>query len=131
MSSSEQLTPRQRRAIEALLTARNVTDAAQAAGISRRTLTGWLTLSTFQAALKQAQGEVIGATVRRLADVTGLAVDTLQNVMGSSNAEDRDKVRAANIALSRLPELLQIHDFEERLARLEAAAQGAKDDKSK
>jgi phage terminase small subunit len=119
MGKDGQLTTRQRRAIDALLTSRNVTDAAYKAHVSRRTLTGWLALPHFQAELKAASAEVVDATIRRLSDATGTAVDVLTGAMLSVLSAESVKVNAANIVLQRLYDLKTIGDFEQRLAALE------------
>jgi phage terminase small subunit len=120
MGKDGQLTPRQERAIDALLTSRNVTDAAFKAHVSRRTLTGWLALPHFQAALKRRTSEMIDATIRRLSDATGTAVDVLQGAMLSVLSPENVKVNAANIVLQRLYDLKTLGEFEARLAALEA-----------
>jgi transposase len=50
-TETEALTRRQRRAITALLGARTLEAAAQAAGVSRKTLSRWMTKPAFRAAL--------------------------------------------------------------------------------
>ena len=113
------LTPSQRRAIAALLLERDNRAAAKASGIAERTLARWLTLPIFREALEAAETEAVDSSLRRLASVTGLAVDTLLAIMENPGAKPAQRLTAANIALSRYPELRDSQEFNERLRRLE------------
>ncbi len=116
------LTGRQARAIAALLKEKDVSAAAKAAKVGERTLYRWLTEdAAFQRELQAAEGRAISGAVRRLADLTGTAVETLRGVMLATDAPLSAKVRAADIVLSRLLDLRQMVDFEARLADLEDA----------
>jgi hypothetical protein len=57
---------KQEDAIAALLTQRNVEEAARAAGISVRTLLRWLKLPEFQTAYRQARRDAFGQATARL-----------------------------------------------------------------
>jgi len=120
MATNGNLTPAQRRAIAALLTERDVKAAAKAAKIAERTLYRWVTESaTFQTELQAAERAAIDAAIRRLADLTGQAVDTLQEVMSNKEATPGARVQAANIALSRLLDLKELAELERRLTAIE------------
>lgn len=106
--------------MQALLTERTIGDAAEAAKVSRRTLTTWLGDAQFCAELRKATGEAIDATVRRLTHLSASAVDTLSDAMGSGELTGV-RVRAADIVLGRLLALRELHDLEQRIAALEAA----------
>ena len=121
MTNTEGLTPKQQRAIQALLTERTITDAASKAGVSRRTLTVWLADEQFCAELSKTPTQAMDSTVRRLASLSGQAVDVLQTAMADEDTTTGAKLRAADIALGRLLSLRELHDFEQRLAALEAA----------
>lgn len=115
------LSSQQRRAIRALLTARTVEDAAQVASVSRATLHRWLTDATFCDELRQAERDALAAVTRRL---TALAIDAAQvlaDTMSDAEAKRADKLRAADIALSKVLDLRTLNDMETRIAALEAA----------
>ena len=120
MAQSDTLKPAQLRAVAALLVERDVRAAAKAAGVSERALWRWMDLPDFQRELKQAEARAVDAAVRRLADLTGEAVDTLRAVMADTEAPAGSRVTAANAALSRLMDLKQLNDLEGRLAAVEA-----------
>ena len=117
-----ELSPRQRAGINALMTCRTAKAAAAAVGVSERQLLKWLTLPEFQAALREAQRIALDTTVRRLAELSGQAVDTLRDVM-RDEATPGVKVRAADVSLSQLMRLSELADLEARITALEAAAQ--------
>jgi hypothetical protein len=56
---------KQEDAIAALLTQRNVEDAARTAGVGTRTLLRWLKTPEFDAAYRQARREAFGQTIAR------------------------------------------------------------------
>ena len=81
MADTGTLTPSQKRAIAALLTERDTRAAAVKAGVKERSLYRWLTLPDFKAELQEAEKRSIDAAIRRLAELTAQAVDTLREVM--------------------------------------------------
>ena len=63
-------------AIEALLTQRNVEEAARAAGIGKQTLIRWLKLPEFQADYREARRTAVSRTNGRLQQASGAAAST-------------------------------------------------------
>jgi transposase-like protein len=117
------LTARQLAAIDALLTAPTIGDAAAAAGVHRNTLRKWLQDAQFCTALHTAGDERIAATVRRLASLSGQAVSVLAEAMAAADTWPA-RIRAADIALARVLQLRELHELERRIAALEAAQNG-------
>jgi len=117
------LTPKQSKAIAALMQARTVSDAANAARVSERTLLRWLALPEFQTALRQAGQDAIDQAVRRLTDLTGKAIDTLSAEMQNDDAPPSAKIRAADVVLSRLMNLRDLNEIERRISELERKIQ--------
>src|ERR1700681_4321921 len=72
---------KQEDAIAALLTQRNVEDAARAAGIGVRTLLRWLKIPEFQKAYRDARRAAFGQAVARLQQGTSAAATTLLKTM--------------------------------------------------
>ncbi len=120
----DELTPAHRRAIAALLTERDIRSAAKAAGVGERTLYTWLDDSAFRRELKAAESQAIDQAVRRLSELSGTAIDTLKAAMKNRRAATSARVRAADIVLSRLLNLKELHDLESRIAALEEARGG-------
>jgi phage terminase small subunit len=117
----ENLTPRQRKAIESLLTTGDITDAAKAAGVSRDTLYRWMKDDLFQEALQKGTQQAIDGLSRSLMQLGDQAIKTLRDAMTDKMVVTSTKIRAANITLVRMLQLKELADVEARLAKLEEA----------
>jgi len=113
-------------AIEALLTQRNVEEAARAAGIGTQTLIRWLKIPEFQADYLEARRTAVSQTNGRLQQASGAAASTLFKIMVDGNASDSARVRAADSVLDRANQAIDSEDVQVRLAALEQAAKQAK-----
>jgi len=113
-------------AIAALLTQRNVEEAARAAGIGARTLLRWLQLPKFQAAYRQARREAFGQAVARLQQGTSAAATTLLKTMIDPATPASVRVRAAEAIFNRAAKAIEIEDIEARVSDLERAAETAR-----
>ena len=117
--STPDLKPQQRRAIAALLTERDIRGAALKCEVSERVLYRWLELPEFKAELRAASKQSIDTAILRLSELSGQAVDTLREVMTDKEAAAGTRVQAANIALSRLLDLRELQELEDRLQKIE------------
>jgi hypothetical protein len=117
---------KQEDAIAAVLTQRNVEDAARAAGIGVRTLLRWLKLPEFQNAYRQARREAFGQAIARLQQGTSAAATTLLKVMIDPSAPASVRVRAADSVFNHAAKAIEIEDIEARVAALEQAASSGK-----
>ena len=115
------LTPRQVKAVAALLDPANRSNeaAAAAAGVGKRTLQDYLSDPDFQAELQAAQSAMIGEATRRLTSLCGLAVDALAECLGPYTNE-KTAMTAAVAVLDRVLKFKELAEFEQRLAALEA-----------
>jgi len=109
-------------AIAALLTQRNVEDAARAIGIAPNTLLRWMKLPEFQAAYREARRAAFGQSVARLQQASSAAVSTLLKVMIDPATPASTKVRAADSVLDHSAKSIEIEDIEARVSELERAA---------
>jgi len=119
MSKNDTLSPKKQRAIEVLTTSGNVTEAARAANVSRKTLYRWLREPAFMEALEAVTQESLATLSRSLVRLGNLAAATLARAMVDNTAATGAKVRAADIVLARLLQLRELVSIESRLARLE------------
>ena len=117
---------KQEDAIAALLTQRNVEEAARAAGIGARTLLRWLKLPEFQDAYRQARREAFSQSIARLQQGTSAAATTLLKVMIDPNAPASVRVRAADSVLNHASKAIEIEDIEARLSELERATEASR-----
>jgi len=112
-------------AIAALLTQRNMDEAARAVGVAPKTLLRWLQIPEFQAAYRKARRDAHGQSIARLQQATSAAVSTLLNVMVDPSTPASTKVRAADSVLDHSAKSIEIEDIEVRVAELERGAEAA------
>ena len=113
-------------AIAALLTQRNVEEAARAAGIGTQTLLRWLKIPDFQAAYREARRAAVSQSNARLQQASSAAVSTLLKIMVDANAPASTRVRAADRVLDHAKHSIEYEDIEVRVAALEQAVELAK-----
>lgn len=122
---TEKTNAQQRKAVEALLTFGTVTAAAEAAGVTRRTLYRWQQQPEFVAALKQAEQAALTELSRALAGLGVAAVDALRDALSKSEKMNH-RLRASEIAIANLLRVRELIEIEERLQALEEAMHGKK-----
>ena len=122
------LTPKQMKAVEALMLTGETASAATAAKVTRNTLYRWMKQPDFQAAVRDAEAQAIDEVSRVLIRLSKSAVGTLAAAMAERDAPIGPRIRAADITLSRLLQVRELAVLEDRLTALEAAAgiEGAK-----
>ena len=124
MASNGSLNTKQRRAIAALIEARTIQDAAQAAGVGERTLYRWLEDPIFARELNKAEGNLIKSAVAALVGDMLQNFDVIKMIRDNTQAADGVRLRAASILDSSLLRWKEMDDLEERIARLEEAIYG-------
>jgi hypothetical protein len=113
-------------AIAALLSQRNVDEAARAAGMGTRTLMRWLQIPEFQAAYRQARRDAFGQSIARLQHASSAAASVLLKVMLDPSAPASSRIRAADSVLDHAAKAIEIEDIEVRLSELEKATEASK-----
>ena len=106
-------------AIAALLSQRNVEEAARVAGIGTQTLIRWLKIPEFQTAYREARRAVVSQSNARLQQASSAAVSTLLKIMVDPSAPASARVRAADRILERAKQGVENEDIEVRVAALE------------
>jgi len=125
---SEKLSPKQEAAVLALLSARNVEEAAKVVGVTPRTLYRWQKEPSFDAAYQAAKRAAYGQSIARLHHLSGAAVSTIGKVMLDPATPPATKVRAADSVLEHTEKAIQLEGIEARLAELERVAEQTKAD---
>jgi hypothetical protein len=115
-------------AIVALLTQRNIEEAARSINVAPKTLLRWLQVPEFQAAYLEARRDVYSQSMARLQQASSAAVSTLVKIMVDPAVPASTRVRAADSILDHGKQAIEIEDVEVRVAALEAAASGGQDD---
>jgi hypothetical protein len=109
-------------AIAALLTQRNIDEAAKTVGIAPNTLLKWMKLPQFQTAYREARRAAFGQAVARLQQGTSAAATTLLKTMIDTNTPASVRVRAAEAIFNHAAKAIEIEDIEARVSELERAA---------
>ena len=117
-------TRKKEEAIAALLTQRNIEEAARAVGIGTQTLLRWMKVPDFDKAYREARRAAFSQSVARLQQASGAAVSTLLKIMVDPGAPPSTRVRAADSVLDHSAKSIEIEDIEARVAALERAAEG-------
>jgi len=108
-------------AVAALLTQRNIEEAANSIGVSTKTLLRWQRTPEFQKAYREARRAAHSQSIARLQQASSAAVTTLLKVMVDPGAPHSTKVRAADSVLNHSAKAIEIEDIDVRVAALEAA----------
>ena len=122
----EKLGRKQEEAIAALLSQRNIEEAARAAGVGTRTLIRWLKLPEFRVAYREARRAAFSQSIARLQQASSAAATTLLKIMLDVNAPASTRVRAADNVLDHAKQAIELEDIEARVALLEEATEKTK-----
>jgi hypothetical protein len=114
-------------AVVALLTQRNLDEAAKSIGIAPNTLLRWQKLPEFQTAYREARRNAFAQSIARLQQASSAAVSVLVKIMIDPTAPHSTRVRAADSVLDHAAKAIEIEDIDVRVSALEEAA--AKDPK--
>ena len=115
----EKLGRKQEEAIAALLSQRNIEDAARMAGVGARTLIRWLKLPEFGKEYRKARREAVHQSVARLQQATGAAASVVLKLMTDPNIPAAVRLRAAECVFDRAIKGVELEDIEARVAELE------------
>jgi len=113
-------------AVAAMLTQRNIEEAARSVGISTATLMRWQKLPEFQEAFREGRRAAFGQCIARLQQASGVAVSVLLKVLADPATPASVRVRAVDSVLSHAAKGIEIEDIEARVAALELAAKASK-----
>jgi len=113
-------------AIVALLTQRNVEEAARSIGINGNTLLRWLEMPEFKVAYRQARWTAYSQCIARLQQASTAAVSTLLKTMVDPATPPSTRVRAADSILAHTVKGIETENIEARVAELELAAEQRK-----
>ncbi len=110
-------------AVAAMLTQRNLEEAARAVGVGATTLLRWQKEPEFQKAFRQARRDAYSQSIARLQQGTTAAATTLLKTMIDPATPASVRVRAAEAIFNHAAKAIEIEDIEARVAALELAAE--------
>jgi len=112
-------------AIAALLSQRNIEEAARTIGVAPNTLLRWMKEPEFDTAYRQARREAFSQSIARLQQASGAAVSTLLKIMVDPSTPASTRVRAADSVLDHSAKAIELEDIEVRVSELERAAEAS------
>jgi hypothetical protein len=113
-------------AIAALLTQKNIEEAARAANIGANTLLRWLQVPEFQDAYRKARREAVQQAVARMQQATGAAAITILKLMTDAGVPAAVRLRAAECVFDQAIKGVELEDVEARVSELERLARETK-----
>src|SRR5262249_134938 len=113
------LTGRQQRAINALLSEPSIIKAAEAAKVSKATMYRWLADAQFSTALKEARGRALESTLTGLQGASVKAVETLYDMMNDEKVSAAARVNAAGKILEMSLRVRDLIVNEDRISAIE------------
>jgi hypothetical protein len=119
LSENIALPANQIKAIESLLQTGNITKAAEAAGVTRRTIQRWMKDEGFKRVLREAESLALAAVASAMAGNTEKAVETLPKILDDGVATNSEKIQAARAYLGALPQVRVLGSIEQRISELE------------
>ena len=114
-------------AIAALLSQRNIEEAARFVNIGTKTLLRWLQLPEFDRAYREARRAAFSQSIARLQQASSAAAATLLKIMVDPTAPAASRIRAADSVLDHAAKAIEIEDIEARVSELERVAESTKD----
>lgn len=123
------MTPKKQKALVALLTQPTKEKAAAAAGITSKTLRGYLDDPEFQAEYRKVFAGLVRDATRKAQQTLNPAISVLQEIMEDGDENGQVRVSAARSVLEYGMKLTEQTDILDRLRELEAAMEVGKDGK--
>ncbi len=114
-------TRKREEAIAALIAHSTIAQAAKSCHVAESTLLRWLSEPEFSEAYRQARRQCVENAIGHLQQASGAAVETLLEVMKNPLASSSAKIASARSVLDYAFKGIELQDFEERLAAMEAA----------
>ena len=119
MEEMTELTRRQNQVLTALLTEPTLGDAAEVAGVSKRTIQNYLSTPEFLSELRHKQNIIVNLVTANLVASMTEAVGVLRRIMHDGEATLATQSRAADSLLRHAKEMLELGELSERLVALE------------
>ncbi len=113
-------------AVAAMLTQRNLEEAARSIGVGAATLLRWQKEPEFQKAFLEARRHAYSQSIARLQQGTTAAATTLLKTMIDPGTPASVRVRAAEAIFNHAAKAIEIEDVEARVTVLELASEQSK-----
>lgn len=114
--------------LHAVMTSKNLAEAAQKLGMSRSGLWNRTQTKEYQELQAQTRSEALQATVDTLRNVLPDAVQTIYSVMKADDTSPQVRINAAQALLVHGLKYIEAHELEARMEALEARLDSEHDD---
>ncbi len=118
-AAEEKLTPKQERALVALLDCGEIKRAAKVALVGEVTLWRWLQLPAFQSRYRAARRQLVETAIAQLQSDCTIAVRVLREVAEDREAPASSRVAAAKTIIEQSIGAIELMDLQERVEMLE------------
>ena len=118
-ATEEKLTPKQERALVALLDCGEIKGAAKVAGVGEVTLWRWLQLPAFQSRYREARRQLVETAIALLQSDCTIAVRVLREVAEDKQAPASSRVAAAKTIIEQSIGAIELMDLQDRVEMLE------------
>ena len=118
-AAEENLTPKQERALVALLDCGEIKRAAFVAGVGEVTLWRWLQLPAFQSRYRAARRQLVETAIAQLQSDCTIAVRVLREVAEDKQAPASSRVAAAKTIIEQSIGAIELMDLQDRVEMLE------------
>ncbi len=115
----QKLTPKQERALVALLACAETKQAASDAGVNEATLWRWLQQPAFQSKYRAARRQLVETAIAQLQSDCTTAARVLREVAEDKEAPASSRVAAARTIIEQSVGAIQLIDLQERIEHLE------------
>ncbi len=119
----QKLTPKQERALVALLDCGVIKEAAKTVGVNEATLWRWLQIPEFQSRYRAARRQLVETAIAQLQSDCTIAVRVLREVAEDKEAPSSSRVAAAKTIIEQSVSAIQLTDLQERLEEVERLLQ--------
>ena len=119
----EKLTPKQERALVALLDCGEIKKAAEIAEVGEVTLWRWLQAPDFQSRYRSARRSLVETAIAQLQSDCTIAARVLREVAEDREAPASSRVAAARAIIEQSVSAVQLTDLQERLEEVERLLQ--------
>lgn len=114
------LTPKQSKALIALLSEPTVEAAAKKSGVSERAIYNWLAEPGFSEAYRVARREAVSQAIANIQRASSEAVKVLEEVMKNTAEKGTTRVSAAKTIIETAFKAIELEDLTQRIEALEA-----------
>lgn len=117
------MTPKQERALAALISCPTARAAAKAAGLSESALRRYKQDPVFQAEYRRRCNELLEAACTKAKSALPPAIDRLRGIIDDDQQQPREQIAAARAVCEYSLRLIEVVDIEQRLRALEERSQ--------